>query len=334
MLIIIVTFVLNILIIMKLIEFTEHFSNEESCEQYLKEVREKQGVVCTKCGGKAHYWNKASKSWICKHCHHQTTLTSGTVMHGSNLPLRYWFIAIHLLTATKKTISAKEMQRQLGHKRYQPIWEMMHKLRSIMGQRDEKYKLTGEFELDEGYFSVNSNLSEDEKLKRGIGSQNKAKVLVMVESQDVEIEKQKKNKPPKKCGHIKMKVIENLKSNTFEQETQKSVEKQSTATMDNLPGHNGVEKVVQNSKKQTVPGKDAPKVLPWVHIAISNAKALFQDFYHGMKDAFLQFYLNEFCYKFNRMYFGDKIFDRLMIAAVEYKPTFVHKIYNKKLRLC
>ena len=48
MLIIIVTFVLNILIIMKLIEFTEHFSNEASCEQYLKEVREKQGVICQK----------------------------------------------------------------------------------------------------------------------------------------------------------------------------------------------------------------------------------------------------------------------------------------------
>ena len=127
-----------------------------------------------------------------------------------------------------------------------------------------------------------------------------------------------------------MKVIDNLKSGTFEQETSKSVEKESTATMDNLLGHNGVEKVVENSKKQTVPGKDAPKVLPWVHIAISNAKALFQDFFHGMKESFLQLYLNEFCYKFNRMYFGDKIFDRLMIAAVTYKPDFEHKIYNKK----
>ena len=66
--------------------------------------------VCTKCEGKAYYWNKVSNSWICKHCHHQTILTSGTVMHGSNLPLRYWFIAIHLLTATKKTIFAKEMR--------------------------------------------------------------------------------------------------------------------------------------------------------------------------------------------------------------------------------
>lgn len=45
-------------------------------------------------------------------------------MPGSKLSLMYWFTAIHLLTATKKTFSAKEIQRQLGHKRYQPIWEM------------------------------------------------------------------------------------------------------------------------------------------------------------------------------------------------------------------
>ena len=131
-----------------------------------------------------------------------------------------------------------------------------------------------------------------------------------------------------------MEVIKDLKSETFETATEKSVEKESTVTMGNLRGHNGVEKAVENTKKQTVLGKEAPKVLPWVHIAISNAKALFQDFFHGMKNAFLQLYLNEFCYKFNRMYFGDKIFDRLMIAAVAYKPDFEHKIYNKKMRLC
>ena len=64
-------------------------------------------------------------------------------MHGSKLPLMYWFTAIHLMTSTKKTFSALEMQRQLGHKRYQPIWEMMHKLRSVMGLRDGKYNLDG-----------------------------------------------------------------------------------------------------------------------------------------------------------------------------------------------
>ncbi|OAV64164.1 hypothetical protein Barb4_04372 [Bacteroidales bacterium Barb4] len=55
-------------------------------------------------------------------------------MHGSNLPFRYWFIAIHLLTGIGKSFSALELQRQLGHKRYEPIWYMLHKLGQINGQ--------------------------------------------------------------------------------------------------------------------------------------------------------------------------------------------------------
>ena len=59
------------------------------------------------------------------------------------------------MTSTKKTFSALEMQRQLGHKRYQPIWEMMHKLRSVMGLRDGKYTLNGVVELDEADKLIN-----------------------------------------------------------------------------------------------------------------------------------------------------------------------------------
>ncbi|WP_031532056.1 transposase, partial [Bacteroides sp. Ga6A1] len=102
----------------------------------------------------------------------------------------------------------------------------------------------------------------------------------------------------------------------------------STAVMDNFASHSTVEKAVSKSERQTVRGSNAPKVLPWVHIAISNAKSLFTDMYHGIKEEFLQEYLNEFCYKFNRKYFGDRMFDRLVIAAVSYKPTFEHKLYN------
>ena len=120
---------------------------------HLKQEREKAGVICSHCGGTHHRWDKWNKCWICSKCGHHTTLRSGTVMHGSKLPLMYWFTAIHLMTSTKKTFSALEMQRQLGHKRYQPIWEMMHKLRSVMGLRDGKYELNGVVELDEGFFT-------------------------------------------------------------------------------------------------------------------------------------------------------------------------------------
>jgi len=64
------------------------------------------------------------------------------------------------------------------------------------------------------------------------------------------------------------------------------------------------------------------EMLPWVHIAISNAKRLLLDIYHDIEPQYLQSYLNEFCYKYCRRYFGDKLFDRLLIACVSYKNEF------------
>ncbi|OIP84502.1 MAG: hypothetical protein AUK44_02240 [Porphyromonadaceae bacterium CG2_30_38_12] len=68
-----------------------------------------------------HIWLPTSMHFECKSCHCRRSLRSGTIMHGSKLPFLYWFKAIHLFTSTKKNFSASEMQRQLGHKRYQPI---------------------------------------------------------------------------------------------------------------------------------------------------------------------------------------------------------------------
>ena len=122
----------------------------------LKKIREEDGLTCSKCRGTDHYWVQSHKSWVCKSCKHETRLTAGTVMHGSKLPLKTWFKAIHLIGSTKTPFSAKEMQRQLGHKRYQPIWEMMHKLRDSMGVRDGKYVLRVHVELEVSYVTTGS----------------------------------------------------------------------------------------------------------------------------------------------------------------------------------
>jgi hypothetical protein len=83
------------------------------------------------------------------------------------------------MSGTKKGISALEMQRQLGHKRYGTVWSMMHKIRSGMRKRDEKYILESIVELDEGYFEITT--SNEKNLKRGRGSQSKRNVAVMAE---------------------------------------------------------------------------------------------------------------------------------------------------------
>ena len=172
---------------MALIDFIKDFPDEESCKQKFKEYRGQAGVTCRKCGGSDHYWKRDKEQYECKECRTRTTLRSGTILQGSKLPYQYWFIAMHLLTSTKKTFSAKEIQRQLGHKRYHPIWVMVHKLRAAMGKRDEEYVLAGRIELDEGFFTTEIPREEKDKpLKRGRGSQKKSKVLVMAESELVE----------------------------------------------------------------------------------------------------------------------------------------------------
>lgn len=71
--------------------------------------------------------------------------------------------------------------------------------------------------------------------------------------------------------------------------------------------------------------------MPWVHIAISNAKWLLVDVHHRLKTEYLQYYLNEFCYKFNKRYFGEKLFDRIVAVAISYNTDFKSRIYNKTL---
>lgn len=92
---------------------------------------------------------------------------------------------MHLLTSTKKSFSAAELQQQLGHKNYNSIWAMLHKLRNAMRKRDSEYGICGTVELDEGFFSTETQDEEkDRPLKRGRGSQRKSKVLVMAQTEE------------------------------------------------------------------------------------------------------------------------------------------------------
>lgn len=311
---------------MNLLNFVSQYPDEASCKSKWKEFRDNQGVECSKCGCTEHYWKQDKEQYECKKCKYRQSLRSNTVMHGSQLPFRYWFIAIHLLTSTKKSFSALELQRQLGHKYYDPIWGMLHKLRSIMGKRDENYTLSDIIELDEGFFSTEISEEEKEKpLKRGRGSQKKSKVLVMAESKPVEGGTTKKGKP-RRVGFLKMMVINDLKSETITPLVKANIEETTVIDSDDSTSYTKLNEIVKEHHPKVIPKKDIGKMLPWVHIAISNAKRMLLDVFHDIKPEYLQNYLNEFCYKFNRRYFGESLFDRLMIASVKQKNVFRYSI--------
>jgi hypothetical protein len=306
---------------MNLLNFSEHYPDEASCIAKFKEYRERQGVVCPRCGSTSHYWQASRLQFECKQCHSRQGLRSGTVMHRSHLPFRYWFIAMHLLTSTKKSFSSKEIQRQLGHKRYEPIWEMMHKIRLAMGNRDDEYTLDGELELDDGFFSTETQKEEkQDKLKRGRGSQKKTKVLVMAES--TKVTSCKPNEKPRKVRCIKMKVIPDLKAATITPIVEAHVSSTSKIDSDNSTSYVRLNEIVGEHHHEVIDTRDIAIVLPWVHVAISNAKRLISSIFHDIKPAYLQLYLNEFCYKFNRRYFGENCFDRLLIACLKTNTDF------------
>jgi len=312
---------------MKLFEFEKYFPDESSCKAKFRKMREKHGVVCPGCGCKRHYWKTSKEMYQCAKCGCRQSLKSHTVMHGSKLPFRYWFIAMHLLTATKHSFSASEIQRQLGHSRYQPVWELLHKLRSVMGKRDDEYTLTGNIELDEGFFTTEiPENQKDEKLKAGAGSQRKAKVVVMAETK--ESVNPKKDQKPAKVSYIKMIMVDNLLSDTIGCVAGNSIESESTVITDASTSHVQFKNMFSEHKSQVINPKDIGRVLPWVHIAIANSKTLLSNTYHGVAPEFLQSYLNEFCYKFNRRYFGEQMFDRLLSVSISYKSDFEHRTYR------
>ena len=293
-----------------LIKFSAQYPDEQSCKAKIKEIRDRNGVTCAKCGCTKHYWKKDKEMYECWFCGFRTSLKSGTVMHKSKLPYRYWLIAFHLATATRKGFSTKGIQRQLAHNRYQPIWRMVHKIRVCMDLRDDGYSLCDTLELDEGFFSVEVPADKkDEPPKRGRGSQSKATVLVTVESAP------DKGKG-RKVGYLKMKVISDLKSETITTQVKESISSEACLDTGDSTSYVDLKDVVSEHRPVKVADKkQISKVFPWVHIAITNAMRWILANHHDIKNEYLQFYLNEFCYRFNRRYFGEDLLDRLMILS-------------------
>ena len=100
---------------------------------------------------------------------------------------------------------------------------------------------------------------------------------------------------------------------------EKAIDPKSSAITDGANNYNDLQDKLTDHKAVVIElKKDTSKILPWVHIAISNAKRLLLDVHHSIGNDYLQSYLDEFCYKFNRRYF-DSVFERVVISSVSYK---------------
>ena len=298
---------------MNLFSFSAHFGTEEDCRNHFKSERDKIGLTC-KCGSTEHFWIKSRLSYECKICRSRTSLKSGTIMENSNLSFLIWYKTMFLMSVTKKGFSAKEIQKQLGLKRYEPVWAMVHKLRKAMGNRDAKYTLEGMIEFDEAYFTVESSEIEQKKGIRGKGAVGKQNVAMMAES--TPLEDLETGKKEKQVRFFKAKVLDGHDGKEINETIKESIDNQSIVFTDKSTSYVDIADFVELHIMEKSSKETTEETLKWVHIAISNAKRNLLGNYHKIKRKYLQLYLNEFIYKLNRRYFGDRLFERLIIANI------------------
>lgn len=315
---------------MTLIEFANKFGTEDQCRTHFIAYRVEKGVVCKKCKGTKHYWLKGKQQFQCASCNFRTSLRSGTALEHSKMPFLFWYTAMYLMTFSKKGISAKELQRQMGHNRYEPLWLMMQKIRALMGQQEDKYRLRDFVEADGAYFITQAPANDSGKSKktnklrksRGRGSERMTPVLVMVESlpggYDPSRNSPSRNPQGRRMQHVRMKQLTGHRATKVDAVVNKTITLSETEIITDA----GTEMAsLKQTAKHHTKVKSTPQnndtFLHWVNVVIANAKTTILGVYHRISSKYIQNYLDEFTYRMNRRYFGLQIFERLIgLAAI------------------
>jgi transposase-like protein len=155
--------------------FFSRYGTEQQCAAALAEARWPAGFRCPRCDSPDHYvvGHGARKLYQCRGCRHQTSLTAGTVMDSTKLPLRVWFLAIYLISQDKTGLSSLALMRHLGTS-YRTAWLIHQKLMSTMAERDAEQPLAGNIQLDDAY------LGGERPGVGGRGSPNKVPIVAAV----------------------------------------------------------------------------------------------------------------------------------------------------------
>jgi len=269
------------------------FSDDNACVAYIFAMRFPDSI-CPECKAENSFYRVSTrKCYSCSHCGYQLHPTAGTIFHKSSTPLTLWFHALFLFASARNGVSAKEVQRQLGVT-YKCAWRMTHQIRSLMTQG--KSPLDGTVEIDETYIGGKRRGG-----KRGRGT-DKAAVVGVVQ----------------RGGSVRAKHVDNVKSATVIPILRNNVVLGSAVMTDEFPVYNRVgrdgylHEVIQHGIKQYVRGNVHTNTIEgfW-----SQVKRSISGTHHAVSKKYLQFYLNEFVFRYNHRDSSLPMFHLLLARA-------------------
>lgn len=290
---------------MSMVQFNERYGTQALCELAVEYARWPQGWVCIDCGYRRCYtvWHGVVKTFQCCRCHHQTTLTSGTMFHCSKLPLTKWLLAMYLLTQSKNNVSALELMRILGVC-YRTAWRLKHKILTVMTQCESERKLEGTVVMDDAY------LGGKRHGKCGRGSENKIAFIAAVQTNAE--------------GHPQYAVFSRVK--TFGRADVTAWAAQhlaaaSTVVSDGLDCFRALARDGRTHQREVVGTSRKSSAMPcfkWINTVLGNLKMATRGTYHAFKfDKYGHRYLAEAQYRFNRRFDLAAILCCLLVDAIK-----------------
>lgn len=289
-----------------LIAFQRRFPDDDACAAQLASVRWPEGFRCPACGHRRG-WALNAKPWTfeCAGCHRQTSITAGTIMHGTKLGLQVWFWAAYLMATHSNGISALQIQKQLGLGSYKSAWLLCAKLRRAM-VAPERQPLAGLVEIDET--TLNHRTKADAPAG-GAGRSHGGKLALAGAVEQA-------GKGP---GRIRLAPIADYSAASLHAFIATNIAPGTTVKTDGWSGYPGAADV--GHEPHIVGPMAAHLVLPWVHRVFANLKRWALGVYHGLRPKHLQTYLDEFAFRFNRRRNRPAAFATLLAITCRVNPV-------------
>jgi predicted RNA-binding Zn-ribbon protein involved in translation (DUF1610 family)/transposase-like protein len=309
-----------------LIEFQATFPDEAGCATFLFERRWPEGFICPACGGRrAALLKSRAHTYECLDCGRQTSITAGTAMHRSKLPLTAWFWAAHLMATHSNGMSALQLAAQLGIT-YKTAWLLTQKLRRSMVD-PEREPLEGVVEVDQAEVPFRTDDSFFDPAKSG-------KILVAgaVEVIDRVTHQAKPRRKGAKyldtrSGRIRLAAIADNSAASLEAFVRANVKRGTTLLTD---GHKSYPGLTDYRHDPRTVGKMAGHVvLPWIHRVFSLMKRWGLGTYHGLRRKHVDTYLNEFVFRYNRRFYRHVSFETILGLASRRQPTSYWEIIGR-----
>jgi transposase len=289
-----------------IMDFNEQFPTDDACLEHLKEQRYPKGIaLCPKCreDRKLHRVN-GRPVFACDVCLTQISPMAGTIFEHSSTSLRLWYYAMYLMASTRCGISAKQIQRETGVT-YKTAWRMFRQIRSLLSEPDMQLEGSA-VEMDEMYYGGKAKGRRGRPMR---GDKQKMPVIGIVERSTKE-----------RVGRVKAVATPDVTSDRIVGMAREFIMPKSIVFTDEYPAYDRLtprfkkHKRINHSAKVYVIGNIHTNTIEgfW-----SLVKRGIGGVYHQVSQKYLQSYLDEYSFRYNRRDQGNLIFNAFLGRVAE-----------------